>query len=85
MQGMFAAEEFCLAVKHLSWADLYFCDDVHQATELLTSKLNTILDVMAPVKTFQIRTKYAPWLSDETKELIKKRKEAQVLASQSKS
>ena len=65
--------------------DLFLCDDVHQATDLLTTKLSTILDVMAPVKTFQVRTKYAPWLSDETKELIKKRKEAQIVASESKS
>ena len=81
----FCVEDFCMAVKQLSWFDLFLCDDVHQATDLLTTKLNTILDAMAPVKTFQVRAKYAPWLSDETKQLIKKRKEAQVLASQSQS
>ena len=81
----FCAEDFCKEVKQLAWLDLFMCEDVHQATDLLTAKLTTILDVMAPVKTFQVQTKYAPWLSEETKVLIKKRKEAQITAAQSKS
>ena len=80
----FCAEDFCRAVRDISWFDLFMSQDVHQATNLLTTKLNSILDVMAPVKTFQVRKKYAPWLSEETKDLIKKKKEAQIVAVESK-
>ena len=36
---------------------------------------------MAPVKKFQVKTKYAAWLSDDSKENIKKRDEAQEKAA----
>ena len=39
---------------------------------------------MAPVKTFQVRTKYAAWISDSTKEKIKVRDSAQQIAATTK-
>ena len=36
---------------------------------------------MAPVKTFQVRAKYAAWISDSTKEKMKARDAAQQLAA----
>ena len=72
-------------MKQLSWWDLYSCDDRDKAAEILTCKLTTILDQMAPVRTIQVRTKYAPWLSDNTKDLIKNRNEAHKIASETKS
>ena len=77
----FNTEEFLQAVRQLSWYDLYLCEDVNQASEILTSKLGKILDVMAPIKTIQIGTRYAPWLSDNTKKLLEKRNTAQKVAS----
>ena len=50
----FNPEEFIQAVKQLSWYDLYLCQDVNQASQMLSSKLGNILDVMAPIKTIQI-------------------------------
>ena len=47
-------------------------------------KINNILDKLAPIKTFQVRKKYAPWLSDTTKNMIKQRNEAQKAAAESK-
>ena len=47
------------------------CEDVDQAVHLFTTKVNNILD------TFQVRKKYAPWLSDETKEVLEQRNNAQ--------
>ena len=38
--------------------------------------MNKVLYVMAPVKQFQTRTRHAPWMSEETKLLKKKREEA---------
>lgn len=52
----FDAENFKWAVKQLSWWDLYMCQDVDQAAMILTTKLNNILDSMAPVKTVQVHT-----------------------------
>ena len=72
-------------MKQLSWWDLYSCDDSDKAAEILTCKLTTILDQMAPVRTIQVRTKYAPWFSDNTKDLIKNRNEAHKIASETKS
>ena len=49
-------EEFINAVRKLAWFDLYMCQDVNQASQMLTSKLGKILDSMAPIKTIQIRS-----------------------------
>ena len=60
------------------------CQDVNQASQMLTSKLGKILDSMAPIKTIQIRSKYAPWLSEATKKVLEERNAAQKLASTSR-
>ena len=39
---------------------------------------------MAPVKIFQVRTNYAPWLSSDMKVMMKERDQAQQIASESK-
>ena len=36
-------------------------------------EMNMILDEMAPIRSYQARTKYALWLSTNTKDLINKR------------
>ena len=77
----FCPDKFSEAVKQISWFELYMCDSPTQAADILTKKLSDILDTLAPVKTIQIRTKYAAWLSDTTKELLKFRNEAQERAA----
>ena len=79
----FKDDEFCQAVHQLSWWNLYICENPSEAAQLLTSKLAGILDTMAPVKTIQVRTKYAAWLSEDTKKLIKVRNEAHSTAMRS--
>ena len=64
---------FVEAVRNISWWEVYCCDKVEDAIELLTSKISKILDEMAPVKVIQNRKYYAPWLSVYTKELMKVR------------
>ena len=80
----FKKEDFLQAVRQLTWYDLYMCQDVNQASQILTSKLGKILDAMAPIRTIQIHTRYAPWLGDNTKKLLKERNDAQKLASVTK-
>ena len=77
----FKEEEFCRMVASLSWFDLYMCEDVDEAASILTKKLTQILDTMAPVRTVQIRSHYADWLSPETKQLMKERDSAQKIAA----
>ena len=73
--------QFIEAVKQISWWDVYSCDSVEIAVNKFTLKINKILDAMAPVKSIQVRNKYAPWISENTKEKIKERDEAQKVAS----
>ena len=60
------------------------CDDIDVAIEMVTQKLTDILDEMAPIKTFQSRSKYAPWISDDSKNKIKARNKAQKKAFDTK-
>ena len=51
---------------------------------MMTERITKILNVMAPIKTIQVRTKYAPWMSQNTKEKIKERDLAQARAVETK-
>ena len=79
----FSADKFLRAIQELSWWDIYTSEDANTAASLLTIKINTILDKLAPIKTFQVRNKYAPWISDTTKNMIQQRNEAQKVAVES--
>ena len=74
-------EEFRQRVRELSWYDIYLCEDLDQAVQLLTNKITSLLDQVAPVRTIQTRTRYAPWLSKETKASMKTRDTAQKQAA----
>ena len=78
----FKSEEFLDAVQQVSWFDLYLCNDVDTAVDILTRKLTFILDSMAPMKTYQVRTRYAPWLTSLTINLMKERDLQQKKASE---
>ena len=80
----FKPEEFIEAVKNTSWLDLYLCEDASKAAEILTTKLTFILDLMAPIKTIQVRSKYAAWLSGETKTMLRERNSAQAKAAETR-
>ena len=80
----FEPQSFLEAVSKTSWLDVYLCEDLEMAVNMVSEKLNTILDEMAPVKVIQVRTNYAPWMSRETKQKIKERDKAQEKASVTK-
>ena len=52
-------------------------DCVEVASGLLTQGLTRILDILAPLRTIQVRNNYAPHLSEETKELQSRREATQ--------
>ena len=80
----FCPDQFCEAVKLISWYELYMCDSPSRAAEILNRELSKILDKLAPVRTIQVHTKYAAWLSDASKKLLESRNEAQKRASESR-
>ena len=58
-------------------ADILHCcisDDIDDAAEVFDKKFRNILDKHAPIKIFQMRRNYNPYLSEETKHLIEERK-----------
>ena len=61
------------------------CQDANEAAELLVSKMTIVLNKMAPVRTIQTISNYAPWLSEDTKYIQNERNAAQETASQSDS
>ena len=79
----FSEAEFCARVQQISWFELYMVEEVDVAVNIITEKISKILDELAPIKTIQIRTRYAPWLTKETKALIKERNNVQKLAAES--
>ena len=81
----FDISNFLHDLSKISWWDVYNCNDVDLAVGILTSKFIEILDHHAPMRTIQSRSKYVPWLSDKTKELMNKRNDAQREASVSQS
>ena len=68
------------AIKDTQWYDVYCLTDVNVAVTLLTEKLTTVLDMFAPIRTVQVLSKYAPWLSKATKTTMKERDDVQVAA-----
>ena len=73
-----------LTVSQLSWYDLYMSDSPNEGVEILNRKLTKILDIMAPIRTIQVRAKYAAWLSTSTKRLLQERDVAQKVAIQTR-
>ena len=76
--------KFLKKIRSTSWWDIYLTTDSNEAVQLFTSKVSCILDEMAPVKTFQTSSKYCPWMTEETKEMIKERNKAQEILSENK-
>ena len=80
----FKPEKFIEKVRQISWFNVYMCQDPSKAVELLTKYLTSLLDNMAPIRTIQVRSRYAAWLSEETKDVLKRRNTAQATATRTK-
>ena len=81
----FCPDQFVAAIQQVSWLDIYLSSDVNNAVRLLSDKITFILDTMAPIRTIQIRKKFAPWLSQVTLNMMKERDQLQKIAAQSQS
>ena len=65
----FDTQTFLKEIQAIQWWSVYNCSNVDEAVDIFTRLVCNILDRedMAPVRTFQQRRQYAPWLSEETK------------------
>ena len=68
-------------IKQLKWFEVYTCTDPDKAVQLLTEKITAVLDKFAPVRTIQVRSRYAPWVSEEVKVRMVERDRAQQAAA----
>ena len=66
----FVKEDFLREVRYTDFSSVIHENDVDVASELFSKIFGSILDNHAPIKIFQTRKNYAPWLSDATKEEI---------------
>ena len=78
----FDQAKFLAEVDKIQWWDIYSCSDVDIAVDMFTRKLTDILDEMAPMRKFQLRTKYATWVSKATLDRMKVRNLAQQTAAE---
>ena len=69
----FSTEKYLEDLSKVNWEDVYTCDDVDTAASILTRKVCYVLNVHAPWVQFQQRKFYSPWITSETKELMKQR------------
>ena len=76
---------FKRTIRKIGWLDVYLSEDVNIALNMFTEKILNILDVMAPLKTFQVRRKHNPWISNDTLQMMKERNQLQEIASKSNS
>ena len=76
--------EFLKRVRNICWWNLYSSTDVDEVVKILSNEISNILDDLAPLKTFQVRSNYAPWLSVSSKQWIKFRDSALETAASSR-
>ena len=74
----FKDQEYLNELGKVRWLKLYLCDNVNEAVEIFTDNIAKLLDRedMAPVKRIQNRKNYCPWISNDTKTLMRERDEA---------
>ena len=69
----FDSQKFLADVANTDWSEVYNSTDVDEATDTFTRKFRYILNVHAPWSKIQQRKTFCPWLTLETKELMKER------------
>ena len=66
----FQSELFLKDVRETDWSDVYRCTDVDIAAACFTRKFRYLLNIHAPWVRVQQHKNFAPWLTNETKELM---------------
>ena len=61
------------SLREQPWSQITSENDIEKKTDLLAKFMNAALDEVAPVKTFTVKSNYKFGISNETKEIMKKR------------
>ena len=69
----FEREKFLTDLQSIDWTPVLACVDLNLAVSMFTSLFNGALDIHVPWVCFQKRKHYAPWITNEMKELMKER------------
>ena len=69
----FKKEHFLIDIQNENWLEVYFYQDVNDAVSCFTMEFRNILNKHAPWKKIQQRKFFVPWISKETKELMRQR------------
>ena len=69
-------------LSQVDWTPVYHCQDVDQAEITFTRLFQAVINIHAPWIQFQQRKAYVPWLTEETKLLMKQRNEWKGIAKQ---
>ena len=69
----FDREQFLQDVSDTDWSDVLCCLEVDAAVSMFTNKFKLILNMHAPWVLFQERKYFNPWISQQTKDLMKQR------------
>ena len=64
---------FLAEVGRTDWQEVYSCSEVDMATEVFSRKFRNVLNVHAPWVRVQQRKAFCPWITQETKEMMKQR------------
>ena len=71
----FDKDKFMADLSKVEWTPVYSCHEVDEAETTFTRIFQSILNVHAPWIIYQPRKNFVPWLTEETKLLIKQREE----------
>ena len=66
----FNEEKYLADLAKVDWTDVLTCEDQDLADETLTKKLRYLLNIHASWIIFQKRKFFAPWLTDEMKDMM---------------
>ena len=69
----FVPENYLQDLSQVDWTEVLCCEDLDTATEIFTRKIRFILNCHAPWIVFQQRKFFSPWLTEETKQMMKER------------
>ena len=77
--------DFLTDMSVIDWSEVYTATDVDTATDIFTEQFVNVLNMHAPWIIYQQRKNFSPWISDDTKEMMKQRdtwkSKAEVLAA----
>lgn len=81
----FVYENFLVDLNNVQWDNIFYLDNIEKKVQYLAENILVIFNKHAPYVTSRVTKPYAPWLTDNIKQLMKERKKALSKYEKSKS